>query len=89
MGVGSSPLFLLAAQLAAVEALPCVVCRTDARKICIVSSEKWIAEKVERLVEPAIEAMGFELVRIRLTGDQRRVLQVMAEPHASPTMTGR
>ena len=87
MGVGSSPLFLLAARLAAVETRSCVVCRTDARKICIVSSEKWIAEKVERLVEPAIEAMGFELVRIRLTGDQRRVLQVMAEPHASPTMT--
>jgi len=62
-------------------------CRSDARKICIVSSEKWIAEKVERLVEPAIEAMGFELVRIRLTGDQRRVLQVMAEPHETMTMT--
>ena len=53
----------------------------------IVSSEKWITEKVERLIEPAIEAMGFELVRVRLTGDQRRVLQVMAEPSETSTMT--
>ena len=53
-----------------------------------VSSEKWIAEKVERLVGPAIDALGFELVRVRLTGgNQRRVLQVMAEPHEKPTMT--
>ena len=50
--------------------------RADARKICIVSSEKWITEKVERLIEPAIEAMGFDLVRVRLTGDQRRILHV-------------
>lgn len=53
----------------------------------IVSSEKGIVERVERLVEPAIAAMGFELVRVRLSGGRsRRVLQIMAEPHAAATM---
>ena len=53
----------------------------------IVSSEKGIVERVERLVEPAIAAMGFELVRVRLSGGRsRRVLQIMAEPHAAAAM---
>jgi ribosome maturation factor RimP len=35
--------------------------------------------ELERLIEPIAEAMGFELVRVRLTGANRPVLQVMAE----------
>ncbi len=34
---------------------------------------------LEELLEPTVEAMGFELVRVRLTGAKRRVLQIMAE----------
>ena len=57
-------------------------------KESIVLSEKWIAEQVERLVEPAIDAMGYELVRVHLTGSRnKRVLQIMAEPHRAKTMT--
>ncbi len=52
------------------------------------SSEKWIVEQVERLVEPAIIAMGFELVRVHLSGGQnKRVLQIMAEPREAANMT--
>jgi ribosome maturation factor RimP len=35
--------------------------------------------ELERLIEPIAEAMGFSLVRVRLTGAQRPTLQVMAE----------
>lgn len=57
-------------------------------RVCMASTEKWIAEKVERLIEPAIDALGFDVVRVRMTGGtERRVLQVMAEPHDRPTMT--
>ena len=57
-------------------------------KESIVLSENRIAEQVERLVEPAINAMGYELVRVHLTGGRnKRVLQIMAEPHKAETMT--
>lgn len=35
--------------------------------------------KVEDIISPAIEAMGFELVRLRFTGGDRATLQIMAE----------
>jgi ribosome maturation factor RimP len=38
-----------------------------------------LAERVERMIAPALEAMGFEVVRIRLSGGGRANLQVMAE----------
>jgi ribosome maturation factor RimP len=38
-----------------------------------------LAERIEKLVAPAIEAAGFELVRIRLTGNEMTTLQIMAE----------
>jgi len=34
---------------------------------------------IETLIEPALRAMGFALVRVRLLGTQRPVLQIMAE----------
>jgi ribosome maturation factor RimP len=37
------------------------------------------AEKVTDLIEPSLCAMGFELVRVLVQGNQRPVLQVMAE----------
>lgn len=35
--------------------------------------------ELERLIEPIAEAMGYSLVRVRLTGANRPVLQIMAE----------
>jgi ribosome maturation factor RimP len=35
--------------------------------------------ELERLIEPIAEALGFDLVRVRLSGANRPVLQVMAE----------
>ncbi|MEO1017373.1 MAG: ribosome maturation factor RimP [Pseudomonadota bacterium] len=37
-------------------------------------------ETITALVEPAIEDLGFELVRVKLHGTPRRTLQVMIEP---------
>lgn len=34
---------------------------------------------IERLIAPALQEMGYALVRVRLTGSGRRILQVMAE----------
>ena len=35
--------------------------------------------RVEKLVEPALEALGYDLVRVRLSGGQDLCLQIMAE----------
>jgi len=39
------------------------------------------AARIEALIEPAVEAMGFHLVRVRFGGGRRPVLQIMAERH--------
>ncbi len=36
-------------------------------------------EEIERLIEPSLEGMGYDLVRVMLIGRQRPTLQVMAE----------
>ena len=46
-----------------------------------------LAEQVEILLTPTIEAMGFTLVRAALSGDQNPVLQIMAEPMDGRVMT--
>ncbi len=39
-----------------------------------------LSEKIEALIRPSIEAMGFELVQLRLMdGNKSRLLQIMAE----------
>ncbi len=38
-----------------------------------------LEQAIVRLIEPSIEDMGFELVRVRLSGTQRVVLQIMAD----------
>ena len=38
-----------------------------------------LALKVAEIIEPAIEGLGFRLVRVRVTGDNQQTLQVMAE----------
>ena len=44
------------------------------------------AAEVERLIAPAVEAMGYDIVRVLLSGKQRPRLQIMAERHDSAGM---
>lgn len=37
------------------------------------------ADHIERMIAPAVESMGYEIVRVQLTGARRVALQVMAE----------
>mgnify|MGYP001040009333 CR=1 FL=1 len=46
-----------------------------------------LADKVAQLVEPALEPLGFELVRVAITGRGPKVVQVMAEPTDGRVMT--
>jgi len=43
--------------------------------------------QVARIIEPALEAMGYRLVRVQLIGARRPTLQVMAERHDETAMT--
>jgi len=36
--------------------------------------------RVENMISPAVTDMGFTIVRVQLSGDSRRTLQIMAEP---------
>jgi len=45
------------------------------------------AAEVERLIGPAIEAMGYGIVRVQLSGGDRLRLQVMAERRADGSMS--
>lgn len=38
-----------------------------------------VVQKIETLIEPALVDMGYELVRVRVTGSQRKTLQIMAD----------
>ncbi len=49
-----------------------------------------IPERIEKIVTPSLEAMGYEVVRVQLTGGAgRTTLQVMAEPADGRGMTVR
>ncbi len=43
--------------------------------------------EIARIVEPSLEAMGYRVVRIALTGVQRATLQIMAERRDEAAMT--
>ena len=38
-----------------------------------------VVQKIETLIQPALADMGYELVRVRVTGSQRKTLQIMAD----------
>lgn len=38
-----------------------------------------ITEKIESILEGPLRAEGYEIVRVRLTGNQRKILQIMIE----------
>ncbi len=44
------------------------------------------AARIERLIAPSLEAMGYSVVRVRLSGGQRPTLQIMAERTADGSM---
>ncbi|QJE71810.1 ribosome maturation factor RimP [Aerophototrophica crusticola] len=46
-----------------------------------------VVQRIGGMVGPSVEAMGYELVRLRLTGTERPVLQVMAERTDGRAMT--
>lgn len=46
-----------------------------------------LVNDIARMITPTIEAMGFELVRVQLSGNQRRTLQIMAEPQDGRQMS--
>lgn len=43
--------------------------------------------RIEQIITPSVEAMGYEVVRVQLTGAERPVLQVMAERADRAAMT--
>ena len=46
-----------------------------------------LAERIAKLIAPTIEALGYELVRVQLSGSQRPTLQIMAEPASGRAMS--
>lgn len=44
-------------------------------------------ERIAEMIEPSLEALGYELVRVRLMGGGKPVLQVMAERGDDRSMT--
>ena len=45
------------------------------------------ANRIETIIAPTLQDMGFDLVRVRISGAQRRTLQIMAERLDDGTMT--
>ncbi len=45
------------------------------------------ADRIERLIRPTAEAMGFDLIKVQLLGQQRVRLQIMAERQVDGSMT--
>jgi len=45
------------------------------------------AQRVESIIAPSLQAMGYDVVRVRLSGAQTPVLQVMAERSTDGSMT--
>jgi ribosome maturation factor RimP len=43
--------------------------------------------QIAELIEPTVHDLGFEVVRVSMTGGQRPTLQVMVEPRAGGPMT--
>jgi ribosome maturation factor RimP len=44
-------------------------------------------ERIERLLAPSLEAMGYEIVRVLITGKHKPTLQIMAERKDDQAMT--
>lgn len=44
-------------------------------------------DRIEQIITPSVEGMGYEVVRVQLTGGERPVLQIMAERADRAAMT--
>lgn len=44
-------------------------------------------DRIEQIITPSVEGMGYEVVRVQLTGGERPVLQIMAERTDRAAMT--
>ena len=46
-----------------------------------------LEQKIEKIIEPAVNDLGFEIVRVQVSGKQNPTLQIMAEPILGKVMT--
>ena len=46
-----------------------------------------LAQRIEKLIAPTVGAMGFDIVRVQLSGQQRPRLQIMAERKDGQSIT--
>ena len=46
-----------------------------------------LSDRVREIIEPSIEALGFDVVRVMIMGDRRKTLQIMAERQDLSGMT--
>jgi ribosome maturation factor RimP len=46
-----------------------------------------LSQVIERIITPTVEGMGYELVRLTISGGHRKTLQVMAEPKDGRNMS--
>lgn len=46
-----------------------------------------LEQRIERIIEPAVQDLGFEIVRVQLSGNRNPRLQIMAEPVEGDIMT--
>ena len=46
-----------------------------------------LEQKIEKIIEPVVRDLGFEIVRVQLSGKQNPTLQIMAEPILGKVMT--
>ena len=46
-----------------------------------------LEQKIEKMIEPAVSNLGFEIVRVQVSGNQNPTLQIMAEPIFDKVMT--
>ncbi|MBP2300343.1 ribosome maturation factor RimP [Azospirillum picis] len=46
-----------------------------------------VTGRIEQIITPSVEAMGYEVVRVQISGGQRAILQIMAERADGASMT--
>ena len=46
-----------------------------------------VTERIETIIEPTVADLGFEIVRVQLSGEHNPRLQIMAEPKDARAMT--
>ena len=46
-----------------------------------------VTDRIQQIVAPSVEAMGYEIVRVQVSGTQRPTLQVMAERKDNAAIT--